>query len=179
MTENKFIRVEEDDPNRCQSVDDRGQCIYKAVEGGTCCLRHGGNRQQGSLQAAGLKNYRLTQWKAQADEQANSSGLKSLRDEIAILRVLMQERLNRCTDATELMLASGPLSDLVMKIERVVTSCNKLEKSMSMMLDKQALLQFAGEAVSIITEELAFLENPEPVLEMIADRLIQTLSGDE
>lgn len=179
MVENKFERVAEDDPNRCQAVDSHGQCIYGAVEGGTNCPRHGGGNQIRSQAAAGLKNYRLTKWQAQADQKVSSTGLKSLRDEIAILRMVLEERLNRCNDAQELMMMSGPISELVMKIEKIVTSCNKLERSMSLLLDKQALLQFASEVVKIITEELSVIKDSEPIIANIADRIINALHTDE
>jgi len=179
MAENKFIRVEEDDPTRCQGVDKSNQCPYKAVEGGTYCLRHGGNKQQEANTAKSLRTYRLTKWKSSVDHHVSQSGLKGLREEIAILRVIMEERLNQCDDASTLLIMSGPISELAMKIEKIVTSCSKLEKSMSMVLDKQALLQFAGEVVGIITEELSSIPDSEETLETISDRIINSLSSEE
>jgi hypothetical protein len=179
---NDLIRVENPaDPNRCQATDIRGQCPYKAVEGGTVCMKHGGNKQIAAQERQSLNNYRLTKFKymEQLNQHANSDGLKSLRDEIAILRVLMQERLERCTDSTELMMHSGPISDLVMKIDKIVTSCHKIERSMGALLDKKKLIQFSGEVVQIISEELADVENSEMIMEQIADRIIQAMGDDE
>lgn len=141
-------------------------------------MKHGGNRQILSQKRKGLRNYRLTKFKDRIDRHVNSTGLKSLRDEIAILRVVLEERINSCNDATELMMYSGPISELIMKIEKIVVSCNKLEQSMSMLLDKQALLQFASETVRVISEELGEVENSEMIMERIADRIINNLKND-
>ena len=142
-------------------------------------MRHGGNKQIQSQAMKGLRNYRLTKFKGSVDHHINSSGLKTLRDEIAILRVILEERLNSCSDTTELIMYSGPISELVMKIEKIVVSCNKLEQSMSMVLDKQALLQFASETVRVISEELGEVDNAEMIMEKIADRIISNLKSEE
>jgi hypothetical protein len=53
------------------------------------------------------------------------------------------------------MLNSGAIGDMVLKIEKLVSSCHKLEGLMGQLLDKQAILQFAGEVIDIIGEECA------------------------
>ena len=85
----------------------------------------------------------------------------------------MEERLNKCSDATDLILQSGPISDLVMKIEKVVASCHKLEGQMGTLLDKQAILQFAQAVISIIASEL---EGQEAIIDAIATKILTSLS---
>jgi hypothetical protein len=148
-----------DDPNRCQAVNSQGQCRNKAVctdDGiyGEYCLAHGGNKFLQKHQQAGIRNYQLDKFKARLSRHATSPALKNLRDEIAILRMMMEERLNRCDTPMDLILYSGPISDLVMKIEKIVASCHKLEGSMGQLLDKSALLQFASEVIDIIGTEV-------------------------
>ena len=145
-----------DDPNRCQAViPQSGQCCNKAVkteEGkyGQYCLAHGGNRFVQSEKNRATRNYRLDRFKDRLNRHATSDGIKDLRDEIGILRMCMEERLNHCKDNTDLILQSGPISDLVLKIEKVVTSCHKLEGQMGQVLDKSAILQFASEVIDIV-----------------------------
>jgi len=151
-------------PDRCQAVNSQGQCpnLGLSLDGGIRapnCLAHGGNQHRAAQEKASLRNYKLTvaRWRRQLDEKADADGLKSLRDEIAILRICLEERLNICKDPMDLILQSAAISDLVMKIDRVVTSCHKLEGSMGHLLDKQAILQFAqlviGIIGNVITEE--------------------------
>ena len=162
-----------DDPNRCQAVMARGQCENKAVrtddgEYGEYCLAHGGNRFLAKKKQDAIRNYQLDRFKARLSRHATSPAVKSLRDEIAILRMMMEERLNRCQDDMDLVLQSGPISDLVMKIDKVVQSCHKLEGAMGQLLDKQAILQFASEVIDIISESVT----DETLMEQIGNKIM-------
>jgi hypothetical protein len=149
MAENVLRMDGEDDPERCQGVTSQGQCTNKAVEGSQFCIAHGGNQAVSKLQKDSLRNYRLTKWKARIQRQSESPGIKSLREEIGILRMLMEERLNSLQSETDLLLQSGQL------------------------LDKQAILQFAGRIIDIIAVEVA----DESKIESIADKIMSAL-GD-
>jgi len=166
----------DDDPERCQAITAYGQCLNKAVPGGKNCLAHGGNKQLEKQRKESLRNYQLGKFQAALEKQATSPNIKCLRDEIAILRILMQEKFNKCNDATDLILQSGPISDLVLKIDKVVTSCHKLEGSMGQLLDKTAILQFANEVIKIIAVEL---EGEEVKLNKIADQILKIVGRDD
>jgi len=147
-----FARVSDDDPRRCQAVTANGQCKLKAVEEGKMCICHGGASTQEAKIKESLRNYRLTKFKAQLEHFADNRNIKSLRDEIGILRMTLEERLNMCEDTKDLIYQSGPISDLVLKIERVVASCHKLELATGQLLDKQSILNFGGELIGIISD---------------------------
>lgn len=142
-------------PDRCQGIrHGQGQCTNMSADYSTFCLCHGGNVAGETAVKQALSNYRLTKWQARLDDKTGQSELKSLRDEIGILRVLMEETLNKCHSDMELILQSGRIADLAMKIEKLVSSCHKLEGSMGKLMDKSAILQFAAEIVEIISKEL-------------------------
>lgn len=172
-------------PNRCQTVNSQGQCPNLGIKYddgtyGNHCIAHGGARARHSRRQERVRNYHLTLAKhqMQLDEKADAEGIKSLREEIAILRIILEQRLNSCKDSMDLVLQSGPIADMVMKIERVVSSCHKLEGSMGHLLDKQAVLQFAQEVIGIITRNL---EGQEDVINIIANEILATIGriGDE
>jgi len=121
---------------------------------GKNCMLHGGNRALEAAKKESLSNYQLTKWHARLQRHTDAPGIKSLRDEIGILRMVLEERLERCTEAIDFVMHSGPISDLVLKIERLVTSCHRLEGSMGQLLDKTAVLQFASVVISIISNEV-------------------------
>lgn len=153
--DHEIIKVEEDDPNRCQCTTTQyGQCMNKAVPESDFCICHGGNHAIEKRNKEAMKNYVLTKFQARIERHKGAPDIKSLRDEVAILRMLMEERLNHCKDDLDLILQSGPISDLVMKIDKLVNSCHKLEGSLGQLLDKQAVLQFASQVISVITENL-------------------------
>ena len=171
------------DPYRCQAIGRQGQCTNKGVRldedkyGGFCRV-HGGNKTQEAHEAKKVRNYRLTKFQAQLERQTNSSAIKSLREEIGILRMIMEEKLNRCTDMAGLLLESQQISDLVLKIEKLVVSCHRLEGSLGQTLDKQAILQFASEIISIIGTKL---KGQEDLIEEIANEIVAVVGriGDE
>jgi len=166
-----------DHPARCQAVNSQGQCpnLGLLLQDGTRaknCIAHGGARQRQMHKRAALRNYQLDKWNAKLAAKAESSQIKSLRDEIGILRVVLEERLNKCNDAMDLILQSGPISDLVMKINTVVQSCHKLEKQQGHLLDKQAILQFAQVMVGIVSNVLE--DQPEKI-NIIADEILMAV----
>lgn len=169
-------RVEyEGAPNRCQAVGPQGQCMNEAVPGGTNCPVHGGAAQVDSKQRTSLRNYRLDKWSAKmrSDLAAKCDGdhVKSLRDEIAILRICLEERLNVANTPLDLLLHSQAIADTVMKVERLVTSCHKLEGSMGQMLDKSAILQFASEVIDIVGGVI----KDEDDLNKVANQILQAV----
>jgi len=169
---------DESDPNRCQAVHSHGQCRNVAVEGSTFCAAHGGNKAVQDAEREALKNYKISKFQARIEEKKATPDLKNLRDEIALLRMLIEERLNICMSGTDLVLHSSAISDLIMKVEKVVSSCHKLEKNMGMVVDKQAILNFAGRVVQIITLELD--DQPDKVDE-IGNRILEEIGkiGEE
>jgi len=169
-------KVDEDDPTRCQAViKTKGQCRNKAVEGGRYCMSHGGNSMVQAQSKENIRRYRIAKWQSRMNEFADDPGVKSLRDEIAVLRLMLEERLNMCHDSHELVLQSHLISDLVIKIEKLVSSCHRLEGSMGQLLDKQAILQFASSVVEVISK---YIED-EQLLNLVADEIISLVGNSD
>jgi len=167
----EITKVADDDPLRCQAVNSQGQCHNKAVEGGTHCMCHGGNKQIEAQKRVSLRNYQLTKFKARVQRLGDSPDIKSLRDEVAILRMMLEERLNQCKDEGDLLMQSHTISDMVLKIERLVSSCNKLEGSMGQLMDKSAILQFANVVINIISDNI----EDQVIINNIASRLMEAV----
>jgi len=176
MPEPNWERVDKDDPHRCQGVcPTKGQCINKANDNSDFCPAHGGNRGEQTAKKQEMRNYRLARFKSRLIELGNSDGVMNLRDEIAILRILIEEKLNRATDTHSLILMSGPLSDLVVKVEKLVTSANRLESRLGGLLDRAKIVQFAQSIVQIIGKHIT----DEDQLETISADILKTLEGIE
>jgi hypothetical protein len=140
-------------PDRCTQVVRDAKCVNIAVEGGSKCLAHGGHKELESQRNASLRMYRLGQWQARNKEMLQHPNIKTLREEIGILSILLEERFAQCQgDRFNILLQAGPISDLVLKIEKVVSSCHKLEASMGEHIEKSQLLLFASEVVAIISD---------------------------
>lgn len=172
MSDNKFKYVEEDSPLRCQAVTAKNQCRYERVQGSEYCPMHGGNKGTEVLAAKSLRMLRLSKWQGRLEEFADHDKVKSLREEIGILRIMLEETVNKCGDQVDLIFNSGKIADLIMKIEKLVTSCHKLESNLGLMLDKQAAMQLSGEIVDIIGRHVS----DEVAIGRIADEIGVTLA---
>ena len=175
MIEHKLIRwdpFEHPGSDRCTVTHKDQQCPYCVVEGSKYCHRHNANHDLKKQERESLKNYRLTKWRHRISELANSPEVKSLREEIGIMRMMLEEMLEGCTDRVELLLYSSRISDLVMKVEKLVVSCDKLENRMGLLLDKQSILFLATQYIEIIHNHIEDAE----VLESINEEIVRATS---
>lgn len=171
MQNHDWERVEEDSPLRCQAViPTRGQCINKQVEGSDYCPAHGGNRGSAKLKREKRRMYQIQRFQDKLNEMEDHEGLKSLRSEIAVLRMILETRLKQCTDNHDLMLHSQSISSLVASIEKLVTSCNRLDTQLGNMLDTTQALQWMAEIVDIISTHIT----DEAVLSEISDEILES-----
>ncbi len=177
--QNHYERVSDPaDTRRCQKMTRRGQCElvgYQAVEDGPraqFCLAHNGAMELDQKEKKVMSNYNLGKYQQQVDEKAGSSTLKSLRDEIAIMRILLQTRMLKCKDDHDLMLHSGPLADLALKIDKVVNSCHRLDEKLGVMLDQTQAIQWATEIVEIVARHV----EDEDAVRAIADEIQESLT---
>ena len=167
----KWERAGDEDLDRCQAISGPGQCNLRAVENSEFCPAHGGNMAHQANKNKELRNYRLSKFQARIAELGNNDNITNLRDEIAILRIMIEERINTCKDSHDLMLMSSPLSDLIMKVEKVVVSCNKLESKLGNLLDRNKALQFAQIIVQIIGNYIT----DEEELDKISEEILKAL----
>lgn len=167
-----------DDPNRCQAVMGGGdQCNNASAPHSTFCMAHGGNRGREAVAKEATRNYRKSKWQTRINEHADSAIIKSLREEIGILRIIMEERLALCKTDMDIILYSGPITDLVMKIEHLVSSCHKLEDKLKIVVDRAQLLQFASMVINIVGNHVS----DESLLEAIGDEILAAVGklGDD
>ena len=179
MAENKFKRCAPDDPNRCQSNGAKTQCPYLAVPGSQYCPMHGGHSALKAAETARKRVYNLAKYQDRIGEHANHDQAKSLREEIGILRILLEGVMDQCKDQSDLLMYSNKISDLAIKIEKLVSSCHRLEAATGMLLDKGAALRIATEIVNIVGSHI---EDPlilETIAQQIADCVIGAQPGEK
>jgi hypothetical protein len=169
--EQRIFRTFPEDPDRCQGLikNRTEQCWNRglALSDGTFaryCLLHGGHGSEARVVKREMQNYQLAQFKAECERLGSSPKIKSLRDEIVILRMMAEKIVNKCDSAHDLVTHCNMISDLMMKIEKVVTSCDRLELKMGELVDKPKLIEFANVVVGLIArapeitdEQLSFI----------------------
>jgi hypothetical protein len=164
----KFIRVELDDPTCCKALSRNGPCNIQATPGSAYCRLHGGS--EGVIERKAVRNYRLNVYQRRVNDFADNDQVKSLREEVGILRMLLEETINKCTNETELLIYSNKISDLVMKVEKVVASCHKLELATGNLLDKNTIMMLGDIIINIIGEVV-----PAAQMESVSERIMSSI----
>jgi uncharacterized membrane protein len=95
--------------------------------------------------------------------------VKSLREEVGILRMQMETLLNKCETDADLLAFAPQMLDLVTRIEKTVVSCQALEQRNRILLDKSIVLQLADEWVTAIAAQIKD--------DAVIDSLVSSLLG--
>lgn len=150
-----------------------------SVEGCTYCARHGANKQLANQESASIRTYQLARWRHRLDQLSDDPKIKSLREEIGILRMSLEAVVDKCKDSEDLFMFSNKIGELVLKIEKLVTSCHRLEAATGQLLDRSAALHFAATVVEIISGIINSKLPPdvgEGIIDAISNAIIQSLA---
>jgi hypothetical protein len=120
-----------------------------AQEGHKYCIKHGSG-QENKAELKKVHDYRLQQWQQRVDEFAASERVTSLSGEIGIIRLQIESIHNMCKSPQDLLLYSTRISDLVMKMDKLVNSFDKIQNRSTNLLDKSSAIVLAGQIVDII-----------------------------
>jgi hypothetical protein len=156
------------DPRRCKGNSTDGQCSNLAEPGSEYCRACGGRDRSLELDR---RQYFLTksEYRQRLSELSGHENVKSLRDEIAIARMLIEERLNGIQDKNDLLSSCSPLNQLLLTVERLVKSAHVLEQNLGLLLSKEAALRLAMRLGEILIEVLR--ESDIPNYEEVADEV--------
>ena len=144
---------------------------YRAVEGTNFCPRHGGPRQLERNKVATANAYRLQIWQNRLREMTGYDQVKVLREEIGILRVVLEEGLKKYQDTEGLLMFSAKAESLITTISKLVTSCERLERNMGEMMDRPTTMKFASKIIEIIGR---YIEDTE-ILDGISGEILEEM----
>lgn len=170
-------RTDPNDPNRCEATIQTGQCPHQAIDGENLCAYHLKDRDVEDKMS--LRSYRLTDTALaeSAGRHNQVEELKSLREEIAICRSLVERRLNMIESNADLLSAVGQVNSLFLTLEKLISSCHRLETSLGTLLSRAALLELAKNIVGIIMDELEGIDNYEEIVDKISERILGQIAS--
>ena len=162
------------DPRRCKGAAPDGQCQNFAEEGSDYCAAHCG---KSNLPAIQTRQYLLAKadFRKRLAELGDHEDIKSLRDEIALARMLIEKRLNMVQTDNDILAACGPINQLLLTVERLVKSAHQIETNLGVLLARKSVLRLGQQICQIITEELEGIENYEEIVDSIINRIIETI----
>jgi len=171
-------RVNElDDPNRCKASAGDTQCLNKAAVGSDFCIAHHGIDR---AEAMNKRAYLLASANDRATlaRFAESENIKSLRDEIAMARMLAERHCNLIKNDNDLERRSGQINTLLLTIERLVKSSHSIEQSLKSLLGREHVIAFAQLIVKVVMDEISTVPGYEKIMDRVIAKVMSTLSDD-
>jgi hypothetical protein len=172
----RFIRVEDNDPTRCHAVNvgaSKDQCHFQSVPGSKWCPLHGGAKQEDLNKKAALAGYRLQQWNERVADFANDGEVKSLRAEIGIMRMTLENLLTQCDNANKLLVYSDKISQLVGQIGKLIDGAQRLEEKNNNLLDRKVVIVIADSIVTLIGQ---YITDPDKLTE-IGSKICESIAN--
>ena len=169
-------RVEwEFDPARCQAmIPTRGQCPLVQVEGSDYCPCHGGNKAAEAAEKGRMHRYRAAKYQTRLDELTDANSIKSLRDEIAVVRLLVQNHLKFTDDdASHLLLYAPVIQTLVRQVESLSVSCAIVENKLKEFMDTGNAMEMASDILYAVQKVLPDSE----ISQSVQSEMTEVLAG--
>lgn len=158
-----------DDPRRCHGATRIGQCMHVSVEGGHLCEACAGT----DLVEKDRRQYLLTnpRFQERLEKFSTADEIKSLRDEVAIARMLVEERLNKIDTDADLYAACGAINTLLLTIEKLVSRSHILEQNLGQLYHRSTIIQMMQAFVAVVDDEVRPLEGGVPAIDRIVERI--------
>lgn len=163
-----------DDPQRCQGVTPDGQCEYLSVEGTNRCEYHSKGHGKRNLEVKRIERYLIDNEELRKSylRQNNDAHYLDLKDEISLTHAMIERRLSMIRTDQDMMMAIGPFTQLVQRLESMKISLMKLQQQLGLVLGKDELRQLASTLAAILDEELEGMEDKEERMDRMLERLV-------
>jgi hypothetical protein len=147
-----------------------GSCPRHAVEGSIFCSVH-------CDEAERVRGYLINDasLKERFDHHAEGN-LYSVRQEITLLRAMINQRLDLAQNDVEKIVAFKEIGPWIATLDKLVNSLAKLEKESSQVLTREALLDFARLVINVVSSEIRQLPGYEQAVDAIKVKLIEAVA---
>lgn len=177
MSESHMTKCDPSDPHRCQATVAKGQCPNLATEGSKYCLKHTHNSNDHENR---VRHYLLSNPELQTrlNRHAAVEEVRSLREEIHLARMMVEARLDLVEegDRGEMLAAFSSVNTLLQTVEKLVSSCHRMEISLGGLLSKGSVLALGQEIVMILVDELQEIDGHEEIIDCISERVIKAIA---
>jgi len=135
--------------SQCEYITARGQCKNEAVHPGRFCADHSATSRETVINQYRIANKYLGDTMSR---HAAADDIKSLKGELAILRTLMERRLNTIECDAEAIAAMPIIKDFAIAVQKIAESCHIMDVKLGNLLDKGALMTLAQHIIVIISK---------------------------
>lgn len=176
------MRCDPADPQRCQSVLAEGQCPHLSIEGSDFCAVHA-KVPKAEMHKQRLQHYLLSNPELQTrlNRQASVEEVRSLREEIHLARMMVETRLDLIEDGDRgaMLAAFSNVNTYLQTIEKLVSSCHRMEVSLGNLLSKASIFSLGQEIVNIMVDELEGIDDYEEIVDRISERVVVAIAGQQ
>jgi len=153
------VYVEPDSPHRCQRVKRTKQCRKQRLhlpDGAESqyCYGCGGWRDLKRMEKEEFALYRTQKYASRIKSMADHASARTLKDEVGILRMLLEEELQGCKNSEELIRKTPQLMNILDRITKAVPASAKLDIQTGNTISKTAAAQLGDEIIKIISDNI-------------------------
>ena len=147
-------RVDEDSPDRCDGITAHGQCTFKRVENSKFCRIHGGNATEITNRKNAIYQIKAARVRERHEQFSDAEGWRSTREEIGILRLTLEEILNKCDDSSSLTLSVPQISQLVGQIDKLINNSLKLDEHLGKLISEEKMILLINALLDAVYETI-------------------------
>lgn len=174
MPEIPCERVASNSPFRCQASAMNGQCNNKRTPNTIYCPLHGGTLQERKLLQDKATTYKLQQFQEKRLlELISDDDIKSLREEVGLLRTTLELLLNSITESAKFVLFIDKIQLLLGQIRRTVECTHQMETKTENLIDRRIIIGIAGNAIRIIDAYITEI----PIRELIEKQMYEAIDS--
>jgi hypothetical protein len=118
-----------------------------------------------------MSNYLLSKYRGRIDQFTDNKAIYNIREELGMVRMLLETRLNKCETEDDLLMNSPAIADLVDRASKMVHSSVKLEEKLRNLLDVNAVNQFSEALTKGVIDIVDGLDVPKEQRDEILDKL--------
>ena len=177
--ENKFERLPDTHPERCQGVSKvAGQCNFRKVQGTEFCPMHGGANTAAHQERKAVHDYQLGVWKGRHDQFAGSERVKSLLGEVGIMKLMLEKFANMCKCDNDLIIHFSKIIELNREITKTVVACQNLQEKNKDLIDRNTMDVICDSLLNIVSDYIKDQDDLMALSERIYESIVTAVRGE-
>lgn len=144
--------------------------IHTAVEGTDLCARHGANKVLAKKAQENILEIKKDKLRARINVLASNPKRYTLDEELGVLRLTLEEKLNNIGE-NEIHMHSDGIATLVGQIQKLVDSCIKISRQLKLLMTPDDMNMVVQKLVDVLDDKI----QDKDLMDEIANELLSTL----
>jgi hypothetical protein len=162
------------DPCRCKAPTADGQCMNQAEDGSEYCLAHT-RPLQGPSPTKRIYVLSKADSRVRLAQLADHEEVKSLREEIAMTRMMIETQFNSINTDMDWALKWPAIERGIQVVHKLVKDCHVIEQNLGNLLAKGTIFHLAHRICEIVVNRLEGIEDYETITDDIVQQIVQAV----